>query len=114
VLKATGLQLPANVHAVTPFTYLELIGALANAAFALTDSGGLQKEAYWLRVPCVTLRDTTEWTETVSSGWNQIAGASRHSIIDAVSRVHRPDVQTDAYGVNGASARVVQAVELLH
>jgi UDP-GlcNAc3NAcA epimerase len=113
VLKAMGLQLPANVHAVNPFSYLELVGALSNAAFALTDSGGLQKEAYWLHVPCITLRDTTEWTETVSSGWNQIAGANRHAIIDAVSRVSHPDSATDAYGAQGASMRVVHAIDLL-
>ena len=114
VLQGAGMELPSNVHVVPPFGYLELVAVLANAAFVLTDSGGLQKEAYWLRVPCVTLRDTTEWSETVDSGWNQVAGANRDTILDAVSRTRKPATSNDAYGTAGASARVVKAIEQLH
>ena len=75
-----GLALPANVRACDPLGYLDMVRAVRDADLVLTDSGGLQKEAYWLSVPCVTLREQTEWTETVASGWNTLVGADRGRI----------------------------------
>lgn len=63
-----------NLRVIEPVGYLEMVQFLAGARLVLTDSGGLQKEAYWMNVPCVTLREESEWIETVSSGWNHIAG----------------------------------------
>ncbi len=63
-----------NVHIVEPLSYFDLILMLRNARLLLTDSGGMQKEAYWLGVPCITLREETEWIETVESGWNVLYG----------------------------------------
>ena len=60
-----------------------------NASVILTDSGGVQKEAYWFHVPCVTLREETEWVETVESGWNQLAGASEDRIYNAFKDAHQ-------------------------
>lgn len=62
----------AGIRMIDPLGYFDLQRLLAGAALALTDSGGLQKEAYFNRVPCITLRDTTEWTETVEAGWNRL------------------------------------------
>ena len=59
-----------NIKLLKPLSYVELISYIEGANLVLTDSGGIQKEAYWLRTPCVTLRDETEWTETVETGWN--------------------------------------------
>lgn len=67
-----------------PVGYLDLQRLLAGASLVLTDSGGLQKEAFWHEVPCVTLRDTTEWTETIESGWNVLAGADPQAIVARV------------------------------
>jgi len=64
--------------------YVEMVGLASGARLILTDSGGLQKEAYWLRVPCVTLREDTEWVETVEVGWNILVGSDTEKITKAV------------------------------
>jgi UDP-N-acetylglucosamine 2-epimerase len=81
-----GLTVPENIRIVEPVSYLEMIALENNAKAILTDSGGIQKEAYMLGVPCITLRDETEWIETVESGWNVLAGPDRAEIIEAVER----------------------------
>lgn len=79
-----GLKFVGNVKVIQPVSYLEVLVLEDNARTILTDSGGVQKEAYWFRVPCVTLRDETEWVETVELGWNSLVGANQNAIIDAV------------------------------
>ncbi len=69
-LESSGIRIDSRFLVVEPLGYYDMLVALKNSALALTDSGGLQKEAYWLGVPCVTLRDETEWIETIESGWN--------------------------------------------
>lgn len=104
---AAGLTLPGNVIACDPLGYLDLVRALRDADLTLTDSGGLQKEACWLRVPCVTLRDETEWVETVELGWNRLAGADRQRIVAAIAAAGRPSDSELPYGGDGrASARI--------
>jgi UDP-GlcNAc3NAcA epimerase len=85
-----GLEFANCVKVIQPVSYLEMVALENNARLILTDSGGVQKEAYWLSVPCITLRDETEWVETVESGWNTLAGADKRRIIDAVQHSHRP------------------------
>jgi UDP-N-acetylglucosamine 2-epimerase len=79
-LERFGIGLPAAVRAIEPLAYREMV-ALERGAFRIfTDSGGVQREAYFAAVPCVTLRDRTEWTNTVEAGWNRLAGASTEAI----------------------------------
>lgn len=110
VLAQHAVQVPSNVRVVEPMGYLDLVTALSHASVAVTDSGGLQKEAYWLGIPCVTLRHETEWVETVASGWNVLADADPTRIVDAVAHARVADAARDAYGPPGAAQRVVEAI----
>lgn len=77
-------DVPSNVQIIDPVSYLSMLTLIVNAAKVLTDSGGLQKEAVWLGKPCITMRDETEWVETLAGGWNHIAGADPQAIVEAV------------------------------
>jgi UDP-GlcNAc3NAcA epimerase len=77
----------------------------------LTDSGGVQKEAYWLKVPCLTLRDETEWVETAQSGWNIVVGADPERILDAARSWNPPAEHPVLYGDGRAAARCVERME---
>jgi UDP-N-acetylglucosamine 2-epimerase len=85
-----GLRLSEHIRIVEPVSYLQMVALEVNAKVILTDSGGVQKEAYIFTVPCVTLRDETEWVETVESGWNILTGADSRRIIEAAGRADSP------------------------
>jgi UDP-N-acetylglucosamine 2-epimerase (non-hydrolysing)/UDP-GlcNAc3NAcA epimerase len=101
--------LAAGVTLTDPLGYLPFTSLLTNARAVLTDSGGVQKEAYLAGVPCVTLRDTTEWTETVDAGWNVLVGLDAERARAAVARTP-PQERPPLYGDGRAGERVVQAL----
>lgn len=105
-----GLRPPPNVRVVEPVSYLEMIMLVCDAAVIVTDSGGVQKEAYFAGRPCVTLRDRTEWTETVAAGWNRLAGCDPAAIAAAVASFRPSGPRPALFGDGHAAERVVQAL----
>jgi UDP-GlcNAc3NAcA epimerase len=99
-----------GVLVVEPQSFQRMVALEAGARVVLTDSGGVQKEALWLGVPCVTLRDETEWVETVESGWNRLVGADADAI-EAAALAERPEGDPPAlYGDGHASERVLASL----
>ena len=72
-----------------PLGYKAFMNLVFSCKFVITDSGGIQKEAYWLGVPCITLRNETEWVETIESGWNTLVGADKHDIINCIANIDK-------------------------
>lgn len=105
-LASVGIVLE-RVHAMPPISYEEMLCLEANARVILTDSGGLQKEAYWLGVPCVTLREETEWVETVIVGWNVLVGCDLDRVIEAAHRARPNRSGPSLYGDGHAAERIV-------
>ncbi len=101
---ATGLEI------IDPVGYFDIIALEKSARLLLTDSGGMQKEAYWLRVPCLTLRDETEWVETVAAGWNVLTGADRDRIIGAARTFTPPAAHPPLYGDGQAAEKILLAI----
>ena len=83
----TKLKEQKHVRLVEPVSYLENISLIKNANFIMTDSGGMQKEAFWLKTPCLTLRENTEWIETVQLGANYLVGADTERIVKAAEEI---------------------------
>ena len=109
--KFNGIKLPANVHTVPPYSYLEMLTVLKAATKVFTDSGGVQKEAYWLKKPCITLREETEWVETLHHNWNIICGANSAAIKAAFKT--SPDLETwiPLYGDGNASGKIASIIK---
>jgi UDP-N-acetylglucosamine 2-epimerase len=101
---------PENVKIIEPVGYLDMLVLEEDAMLILTDSGGMQKEAYFFGVPCITLRPETEWLETVETGWNVLAGADTSAIVDGYQKaIHSPPAnRPNMYGDGAASLEVVR------
>lgn len=108
-----GLTVGGNVRLIEPLGYLDMLILVESASMVITDSGGLQKEAYFLYAPCVTIRPQTEWVETVQSGWNRLCAPQQQDILAAVSDAlaPRPADHPDFYGDGSAAVRIVEALE---
>jgi UDP-N-acetylglucosamine 2-epimerase (non-hydrolysing)/UDP-GlcNAc3NAcA epimerase len=101
-----GLSPDGHVRLVGPLGYLELASLASQARVIVTDSGGLQKEAYWYGVPCVTVRPSTEWVDTVEVGANVLVDADAHAISEAVANARMPAERPVLYGDGRASDRI--------
>ncbi|NPA74681.1 MAG: UDP-N-acetylglucosamine 2-epimerase (non-hydrolyzing) [Euryarchaeota archaeon] len=101
-----------NVLLIEPVGYLDMLVLEKNAEYILTDSGGMQKEAYVLKVPCITMRTTTEWVETLQDGWNVLVGADTKKILNALN-TFRPITEThkNRFGDGHASEKIRNVLE---
>jgi UDP-N-acetylglucosamine 2-epimerase len=113
VLDGASLEAPPNVRLLRPLGYLDFTALASQARVIATDSGGLQKEAYWHGVPCVTLRDTTEWTETVAVKANVLLDNDPDAIAAAVASARMPDERPQLYGDGHASERIAEVLASL-
>jgi UDP-GlcNAc3NAcA epimerase len=99
-----------DITVIPPVSYLEMLLLEGRARFILTDSGGVQKEAHFLRTPCITLRDETEWPETLENNCNVLAGPSGSDIIEAAWNAHHAGPWTGVYGAGDAGAAIWNAL----
>ena len=111
-LEAYGLLAPLSdaVRLTEPVDYWDMVQLEQSAAAILTDSGGIQKEAYFHRTPCVTLRDETEWTETVEAGWNSVVGCDPDRILHALRNPSTVRHEIADYGDGHAAEKIVEAL----
>ncbi|HDP26137.1 MAG TPA: UDP-N-acetylglucosamine 2-epimerase (non-hydrolyzing), partial [Deltaproteobacteria bacterium] len=101
-------EAPASLHIIEPVSYLEMIAMIRDARCMVTDSGGVQKEAFLLKTPCVTVRDTTEWPETVQAGANRLVSTEPPALFEAVESMMSlvfPDVE-NPFGDGRASHHI--------
>lgn len=101
-----GFDLPANLLLIDPVGYLPMLKLVNGSTKVLTDSGGLQKEAYFLGKPCITLRTETEWVETLHDGWNVITGTKPSAILDAIHSPMPTALRKDEFG-DGHAAEII-------
>ena len=100
-----------DLYVLDPIPYLEMQRLQMSAKVILTDSGGMQKEAYFHRVPCVTLRDETAWIETVETGWNQLVGVDENAIVRTAKSIKpTTTTQTSIFGDGYAVEKVIKAI----
>ncbi|MCK4558742.1 MAG: UDP-N-acetylglucosamine 2-epimerase (non-hydrolyzing) [Calditrichia bacterium] len=104
-LKSYNIDVAANIQIINPTSYLHTIHLLSHCEKVLTDSGGLQKEAYFLKKPCISLREETEWVETLNGNWNQLAGSNINKIIQYTGD-YKLSEQEKAFG-NGKAGKII-------
>jgi UDP-N-acetylglucosamine 2-epimerase len=102
--------IPANVEVISPIGYLDMAALVSQARVLVTDSGGLQKEAYWYGVPCVTARPSTEWVDTVELGANVLVDDDPDRLVAAVASARMPEDRPPLYGDGHAAERVAASL----
>ncbi len=110
VLRDEGIEFGPNIELLDPLGYLAFASAASQARVIATDSGGLQKEAYWYRVPCVTMRPSTEWVDTVEQGANVLVDDDPAAIADAVRAAAFPAEAPPLYGDGHAAERIARSL----
>jgi len=110
ILTEHGLHFGKHVMLIEPVGYLEMLKYEASCTAVLTDSGGVQKEAFFFQKPCITMRDTTEWVELVTSGWNTLTGADTEKIVSAVRNVSSPVQYPEFYGNGEAAEKIIKVL----
>jgi len=110
-LEQFEVEVAEKVRVIDPVGYLDMLLLEKNARTIITDSGGIQKEAYFFGVPCVTLREDTEWVETVEVGWNRLVGADPDQIITAVNNAAVRNDRPNLFGNGRAAEKIVDLIK---
>jgi UDP-GlcNAc3NAcA epimerase len=114
IIQASGVVIADNIHLIEPVSYFEMLGLLQECAYVMTDSGGLQKEAYYAGKKCVILRDETEWTELVETGMNTIAGIEKANILSAATNATKAgQIPLHIYGDGKAGEKIAHRLRSL-
>lgn len=107
-LQEYNLSFNTNITLIEPIGYFDMLELESKADFIVTDSGGVQKEAYFFKKPCITLRDQTEWVETVDSGWNKIVGSNYEVILDTIKNITVPNYYPNLYGDGNSGEKIIE------
>lgn len=110
ILTEYGLCFGKHVTLIDPVGYLEMLRYEESCSMILTDSGGVQKEAFFFQKPCITMRDATEWVELVASGWNTLVGSDTEKIVSAVRNIIPPVHYPKFYGNGNTAEKIVQSL----
>ncbi len=110
-IKEYKIKISKNIHIVDSVSYFEMVWLESNCKLICTDSGGVQKEAYFFEKPCITMRDETEWVELVEDGWNILTGSSSEAISDAIKSASRPAINNFLYGQGNAANTIVDIIK---
>ncbi|MCB2289037.1 UDP-N-acetylglucosamine 2-epimerase (non-hydrolyzing) [Clostridium sp. CS001] len=105
-----GLIFNENIKVIDPVGYLDMISLEVNCKKIITDSGGVQKEAFFMNKPCVTMRDETEWIETVENGWNIIAGTDKAKILDGIFNFKPNNPKQSIFGDGHATEKILKII----
>lgn len=108
MMNEMGFRPGRNLKLIEPVGYVDMVALTGSARCVMTDSGGLQKETFWLGVPCLTIRNETEWVETVTCGWNVLVGQKLGHLPDMVRGIAPPASRPALYGDGAAAAKCVQ------
>lgn len=114
IITENKFQLLPHIYLIDPVGYFEMLELELKSKCIITDSGGVQKEAYFMQKPCITLRNQTEWTETVESGWNQLAGTNTESILKAFTNLSIPDTTPNYYGEGRAGENILNIISKIN
>ncbi|SHK23605.1 UDP-GlcNAc3NAcA epimerase [Hathewaya proteolytica DSM 3090] len=105
-----NLKFADNIKIIEPVGYLEMISLEMNAEKIVTDSGGVQKEAFFMKKPCITMRDETEWVETVDNGWNIVVGTDKDKIVDGIVNFIPREEQKAVFGDGKAAVKISEHI----
>lgn len=110
MLDQYGLRFEEHIKLIDPIGYLDMINLENKCRFIVTDSGGVQKEAYFFNKPCITLREETEWVETLDAGANTLVGYNKERILPALKNPPAPQIWKDLYGDGNSSLKIINTL----
>ncbi len=108
ILEKLGLVLSSHIHAIEPVGYFDMLALENLCSFVVTDSGGVQKEAYFFGKPCITLQEATGWVELVEAGWNTLTGTDTEKIVSALRQIRFPGIHPSFYGDGHTAEKIAE------